>query len=65
LEGKDSERDKIKEKRRKIAFHNQQAWRRYNHVKFQRWTPYGMPIHVFLMFKPLLMLFEIILYFLV
>jgi hypothetical protein len=35
LEGKDNEKKRKKEKRRKAIVPNQQAWRRYNHVKVQ------------------------------
>jgi len=62
---KNNERRKMKEKRKKTIVHSQQAWRRYNHVKVQGWSLYGLPIHVFKMFKPLLILFELILYFFV
>jgi hypothetical protein len=56
---------KRKRRRRKTTVYNQQAWRRYNHVKVKGWSPCGLHIHIFLMFKPVLMLFELILYFFV
>ena len=49
----------------KTAVHDHQAQRRYNHVKVQGWNLCDLPIHVFLMFKPILMLLKLILYFLV
>jgi hypothetical protein len=63
LEGKDSERKRRIKKRRKKAVYSQQAWKSDNHVKVHGWSPCGLPIHAFLKFKPLLMVFERILYF--
>lgn len=40
-----------KEKRTEATTYNQQAWRRYNHVKTQEWSPYGLPIHAFSKFN--------------
>jgi hypothetical protein len=62
---KDSEKERRKKKRSKTTVHSQKFWRRYNHVKVQGWSPCIFPIHSFLMFKPLLMLFKLILPFFV
>jgi hypothetical protein len=43
----------------KIAVYRQQAWRRYNHVKTHWWSLCGLPIHAFLIFKPLLIFFSL------
>jgi hypothetical protein len=48
---RESERKRRKKKRRKKATYSQQTWRRSNHVKTQGWSPCGLPIHVFLIFK--------------
>jgi hypothetical protein len=50
---RESERTGRKKKRRKKATYSQQTWRRSNHVKTQGWSPCGLPIHVFLIFKSL------------
>jgi hypothetical protein len=55
---------KRKEGRRreeKVITYSQQAWRRYNLVITQGWSPCGLPIHAFLMFKSLLKFFELVL----
>jgi hypothetical protein len=39
------------EKRREVTAYNQQAYRRYNHVKTQGWSLYGLPIHAFSIFN--------------
>jgi hypothetical protein len=59
VKGKKEEEEE--EKSRKIVAYSQQAWRRYNHVKTQGWSPCGLPIHAFLMFKPFSMFFELVL----
>jgi len=57
FEKKENERERRKEKRRKNSLYSQQIWRMYNHVKTQGWSLRGLPIHTFLMFKPLLLIF--------
>jgi len=56
---KKSKRERRKEKRRKNnSLYSQQAWRRYNDVTTQGWSPCGLLIHAFLIFEPLLIFFE-------
>jgi hypothetical protein len=45
----------------KIAIYSQQGWRRYNHVKTHWWSLCGLPINAFLIFKPLLIFFQLVL----
>ena len=60
LKKKKSKRERRKEKRRKNNnLYSQQAWRRYNDVTTQGWSPCGLLIHAFLMFKSLLIFFEL------
>jgi hypothetical protein len=59
VKGKKEEEEE--EKSRKIVAYSQQAWRRYNHVKTQGWSPCSLLIHAFLLFKPFLMFFELVL----
>jgi hypothetical protein len=51
LERIEKEREIRKEKRREVVAYNQQAYRRYNHVKTQGWSPCGLPIHAFSIFN--------------
>jgi hypothetical protein len=50
LERIESERERKKEKKREVAAYSQQAWRRYNPMKTQGWSPNGMSIHALSMF---------------
>jgi hypothetical protein len=43
-----------KRKKKEVTVYNQQAWRRYNHVKTQWWSLCGLPIHAFSMFNGIL-----------
>ena len=60
---RESERKGRKKKRRKKATYSQQTWRRSNHVKTQGWSPCGLPIHVFLIFKSLLIFLNLFQYY--
>jgi len=41
----------------KTTAYSQQVWKRYNHVQTKGWSPCGLFIHFFLIFKPLLIFF--------
>jgi hypothetical protein len=61
MEKKRVKRKEGRRKEEKVITYSQQAWRRYNLVITQGWSPCGLPIHAFLMFKSLLKFFELVL----